>query len=74
MNGAAYGSSFRDRGDDRVDEGISGVDRSIHTDKAVFKVEIKRIFEGGWVFLRHESQVERLDGYFATESAASRFS
>ena len=58
---------FRDLVDDRIDEGIFRVDRSIYTDKAVFEVEIERVFEGGWVFLCHESQVAKPGDYFATE-------
>ena len=58
---------FRDLVDDRVDEGVFRVDRSIYTDKTVFEAEIERIFEGGWVFLCHESQVEKPGDYFATE-------
>ena len=58
MDGTAYRSSFRDLVDDRVDEGVFRVDRSIYTDQAVFEAEIERIFEGGWVFLCHEGQVE----------------
>ena len=67
MNGAARLRSFRDLVDDRIDEGIFRVDRSIYTDKAVFEAEIECIFEGGWVFLCHESQVEKPGDYFATE-------
>ena len=67
MDGAAYPGSFRDLVDDRIDEGIFRVDRSIYTDEAVFEAEIERIFEGGWVFLCHEGQVENPGDYFATE-------
>ena len=58
---------FRDLVDDRVDEGVFRVDRSIYTDGAVFEAEIERIFEGGWVFLCHEGQVEKPGDYWATE-------
>ncbi len=58
---------FRDLVDDRIDEGIFRVDRYIYTDKAVFDAEIERIFEGGWVFLCHESQVDKPGDYWSTE-------
>ena len=58
---------FHDLVDDRVDEGVFRVDRSIYTDEAVFEAEIERIFEGGWVFLCHESQVEKPGDYWSTE-------
>lgn len=53
--------------DDRVDQGIFRVDRSIYTDQAVFSAEMERIFERGWVYLCHESQVPEEGSYFATE-------
>jgi benzoate/toluate 1,2-dioxygenase alpha subunit len=53
--------------DDRADRGIFRVDRSIYTDPTVFDMEMQRIFEGGWVFLCHESQVKKAGDYYATE-------
>ena len=67
MNGAAEPSRFRELVDDRVDEGVFRVDRAVYTDEAVFEAEIERIFEGGWVFLCHESQVAKPGDYWATE-------
>ena len=64
---SAQRSSVRDLVDDRVDEGVFRVDRAVYTDDAVFEAEIERIFEGGWVFLCHESQVEKPGDYWATE-------
>ncbi len=51
--------------DDRVDEGMFRIDRSIYTDPDIFDAEMERIFEGGWVYLCHEGQVEKLGDYFA---------
>ncbi|SDS82336.1 benzoate 1,2-dioxygenase, alpha subunit [Halopseudomonas litoralis] len=39
-------------------------DRSIFTDQELFDLEMKYIFEGNWVFLGHESQVENPGDYF----------
>ena len=67
MNRGAENGRFRHLVDDRVDEGVYRVDRAVYTDEAVFEAEIERIFEGGWVFLCHESQVERPGDYWSTE-------
>ena len=67
MDGTAFPVSFRDMVDDRVDEGVFRVDRAVYTEPAVFEAEIERIFEGGWVFLCHDNQVDKPGDYFATE-------
>lgn len=41
-------------------------DRSIFTDKDLFDLEMKHIFEGNWVYLAHESQVENPGDYYTT--------
>lgn len=41
-------------------------DRSIFTDKELFELEMKYIFEGNWVFLAHESQLENPGDYYTT--------
>ena len=41
-------------------------DRRIFTDEALFEMEMKHIFEGNWVFLAHESQVENPGDYYTT--------
>ncbi|WP_416414288.1 Rieske 2Fe-2S domain-containing protein [Pantoea sp. App145] len=38
--------------------------RSIFTDPELFELEMKHIFEGGWVFLAHESQLENPGDYY----------
>ena len=53
--------------DDRVDEGSFRVDRSIYTDTDIFDTEMERIFENGWVYLCHESQIADAGCYYATE-------
>ena len=52
--------------DDRVDEGMFRVDRHIYLDPALYDAEMTRIYERGWVFLCHESQVAKPGDYFAT--------
>ena len=60
---STYGSLV----DDRVDQGVFRVDRSIYTDQGVFDAEMERLYERGWVYLCHESQVPEAGCYFATE-------
>jgi benzoate/toluate 1,2-dioxygenase alpha subunit len=33
--------------------------RSAFTDKDLFELEMKHIFEGNWIYLAHESQIPR---------------
>ncbi|KIH83395.1 Rieske 2Fe-2S domain-containing protein [Pseudomonas batumici] len=40
--------------------------RDIFTDPELFSLEMKHIFEGGWVYLAHESQVPEINDYFTT--------
>ena len=49
--------------DDR-ESGIYRANRSIFTDEELFELEMKHIFEGNWVYLAHESQVENPGDYF----------
>ena len=53
--------------DDRMDEGMFRVDRSVYTDEDIFEQEIAKIFEKSWIFLCHENQVEKHGDYFWTE-------
>lgn len=54
--------------DDRPDEGIFRVDRAIFTDPDVFELEMRHIFEGGWVFLGLASQAPGPHDYFTTRA------
>jgi benzoate/toluate 1,2-dioxygenase alpha subunit len=67
MDGSFQKSGLEALVDDRVDEGVFRVDRSIYTDQDIFEAEIERIFEKGWVYLCHESQVPEVNCYFATD-------
>ncbi|WP_248802375.1 Rieske 2Fe-2S domain-containing protein [Pseudomonas sp. MWU13-2100] len=46
--------------------GIFRCRRDIFTDNELFSLEMKHIFEGGWVYLAHESQVPEINDYFTT--------
>lgn len=67
MDGTGAATPFGAMVDDRTDRGVFRVDRTVYTDEAVFEAEIERIFEGGWVYLCHESQVAAPGDYFAAE-------
>lgn len=41
-------------------------DRGIFTDQELFDLEMKYIFEGNWVYLAHESQLEQPGDYYTT--------
>ncbi len=67
MDGSIVTPQLSELVDDRVDEGVFRVDRAVYTDPALFEKEIEQIFEKCWVFLCHESQVEKHGDYFWTE-------
>ncbi len=67
MDGTTVTGDFTSLVDDRVDEGMFRIDRSIYSDRAVFEAEMRNIFEGSWIFLCHEGQVAKPGDYFATE-------
>ncbi|MPS25692.1 MAG: benzoate 1,2-dioxygenase large subunit [Alcaligenaceae bacterium] len=48
---------------DDADNGRFLVDRGIYRDQALFEAEMARIFEGGWVYLCHESELARHGDY-----------
>ncbi|WP_298718010.1 Rieske 2Fe-2S domain-containing protein [uncultured Oceanisphaera sp.] len=41
-------------------------DRGVFTDQQLFDLEMKHIFEGNWVYLAHESQLENPGDYYTT--------
>jgi benzoate/toluate 1,2-dioxygenase alpha subunit len=67
VDGGQISRHFASLIDDRPDDGMFRVDRSIYTDEAVVQAEFDNIFERGWVFLCHDSQVSGHGDYFATE-------
>lgn len=46
--------------------GVFRCRRDIFTDPELFALEIKHIFEGGWLYLAHESQVPEINDYYTT--------
>lgn len=52
--------------DDRPDDGVFRINRAIFTDPEVFELEMKHIFEGGWVFLGLEAQAAEAHDFFTT--------
>jgi benzoate/toluate 1,2-dioxygenase alpha subunit len=52
--------------DDRPDQGIFRVDRSVYNDPAVLEAEYRTIFEGGWLFLCHDTMIPNAGDYFTT--------
>nr|WP_222622338.1 Rieske 2Fe-2S domain-containing protein [Ramlibacter albus] len=49
-----------------VTRGQHGIDRRAFTDPALFDLEMEHIFEGGWIYLAHESQIPRPNDYLTT--------
>ncbi|MGX7896055.1 aromatic ring-hydroxylating oxygenase subunit alpha [Tsuneonella sp. HG222] len=52
--------------DDRPADGVFRVNRAIYDDRDVFDLELRRIFEGGWVFLGIASQAPNPHDFFTT--------
>lgn len=50
--------------DDR--EGQFRVDRSVYLEQDLFDAEMQFLFEGGWIYLAHESQIREPGDYFST--------
>jgi benzoate/toluate 1,2-dioxygenase alpha subunit len=67
MDGNPIERDFSALVDDRPEQRSFRVDRSVYSDPAVYDAEMTRIFESGWVYLCHESQVEKEGDYYATE-------
>ncbi|RLA13655.1 MAG: benzoate 1,2-dioxygenase large subunit [Gammaproteobacteria bacterium] len=51
---------------DRPEEGLFQVSRKLFNDEELFDLEMKHIFESGWVYLCHESQVAQPNDFFTT--------
>ena len=67
MDGMRLEKDFTALVDDRVADGVFRVDRSVYTDPEVFDAEMVQIFEGGWIYLCHESQIPDEGSYYATD-------
>jgi benzoate/toluate 1,2-dioxygenase alpha subunit len=67
MDGSLITRDFSVMVDDRVNQGVFRVERSIYTDAQVFDAEMERIYDRTWVYLCHESQIPEAGSYFACE-------
>lgn len=47
-------------------KGIFRCRRDVFTDPDLFELEMKHIFESGWIYLAHESQIPEINDYFTT--------
>ena len=52
--------------DDRPEDGVFRVHRRVFTDPQVFELEMKHLFEGGWVFLCLSTQLPQPNDFFTT--------
>ena len=55
---------LRDLVDDRPQEGVFRVNRAMYRDPALFALEMKHVFEGGWVFVGVATQAEKPHDFF----------
>ena len=62
----AYQIDFEDFLDDRVEDGMFRIHRSIYHDAAVYEAEMDSIFERQWNFICHDSQMPQPGDYYAT--------
>jgi benzoate/toluate 1,2-dioxygenase alpha subunit len=53
--------------DDRIAEGVFRVDRAIFRDPEIFDLEMRHVFEAGWVFLGIDAQAPERHDYFTTQ-------
>lgn len=51
---------------DLVDYERGRVHASVYTDPEIFALEMKRIFQGGWVYLAHGSEIPQPGDYKTT--------
>ena len=52
---------------DDPEKGIFRVHRDVYTDPDLFEMELKNVFEGTWVYLCHESQVQNPFDFYCTK-------
>jgi len=56
--------ALRDLIDDRPEDGVFRVNRTLFRDPDLFALEMKHVFEGGWVFVGLATQAENPNDYF----------
>jgi len=52
--------------DDRPTDGVFRVHRDAFRDETVFALEMERLFEGGWVYVAHASQLPNAHDFYTT--------
>lgn len=52
--------------DERPAQGVFRVHRSMFTDPALFELEMQHIYEAGWIYLAHESQLPNPHDFLTT--------
>ena len=52
--------------DDRPEESVFRVHRSVFTDPDIFDLEMREIFDSCWLYIGHESQLPEHGDYIAT--------
>ena len=57
---------LRELVDDRPEDGVFRVNRALFRDPALFELEMKHVFEGGWVFVGMATQAENPHDYFTS--------
>lgn len=57
---------LRDLVDDRPEDGVFRVNRALFRDPELFELEMKHVFEGGWVFVGLATQAEKPHDYFTS--------
>lgn len=63
---ALSATSLRKMIDERPEEGVYRVHRRMFTDEAIFELEMEHIFEGGWIYVAHESQLPNQNDFLTT--------
>jgi len=58
--------ALRDLVDDRPQDGVFRVNRAMFRDPELFDLEMKHVFEGGWVFVGLATQAENPHDYFTS--------
>ena len=48
-------------------KGVYRCKREMFTNQELFDLEMKYIFEGNWIYLAHESQIPKINDYYATK-------
>ncbi|RIV82242.1 ribosomal subunit interface protein [Aurantiacibacter xanthus] len=58
--------ALKDLIDDRPEDGVFRINRAMFRDEELFNLEMRHIFEGGWVFVGLATQAENPHDYFTT--------